>query len=75
MWLVDADKLDREANASGEYQIDAEGEPVVPARLAASGKAHNDAFLSRSALPMTETELNVMAALAIIGLSSRPSHG
>jgi hypothetical protein len=30
MWLVDADKLDREANASGEYQIDAEGEPVVP---------------------------------------------
>ena len=36
---------------------------------------HNDAFLSRSALPMTEIELNVMAALAIIGLSSRPSHG
>ena len=28
--LVDADKLDREANAPGEYQIDAEDERVVP---------------------------------------------
>jgi len=31
--------------------------------------------LRRSALPMTETELNVIAALAIIGLSSRPNTG
>ena len=30
---------------------------------------------SRSAFPITETELNVMAALAIIGLSSRPRNG
>ena len=30
---------------------------------------------SRSALPMTDTELNVIAALAMIGLSSRPIHG
>ncbi len=31
--------------------------------------------LSRSALPITDTELNVMAALAIIGLSSSPKKG
>ncbi len=30
---------------------------------------------SRSALPMTETELRLIAALAIIGLRSRPNHG
>src|SRR5437867_13408350 len=30
---------------------------------------------SRSALPMTDTELNVIAALATIGLSRRPVHG
>lgn len=30
---------------------------------------------SLKALPMTDTELKVMAALAIIGLSSRPNHG
>ncbi len=32
-------------------------------------KAQSRAFLSRSALAMTVTELNVIAALAIIGLS------
>ena len=30
---------------------------------------------SLQAFPITDTELNVMAALAIIGLSSRPNHG
>jgi hypothetical protein len=30
---------------------------------------------SRSALPITVTELRLMAALAIIGLSSSPNHG
>ena len=30
---------------------------------------------NRRALPMTDTELNVMAALAIIGLSSNPNTG
>ena len=30
---------------------------------------------SRSALAMTETELNVIAALAIIGLRGSPNHG
>jgi hypothetical protein len=34
-----------------------------------------DSFRSLSALAMTETELKVIAALAIIGLSSRPNHG
>jgi hypothetical protein len=38
-------------------------------------RTHNVARLSRKALPITETELNVIAALAIIGLSSSPSHG
>jgi hypothetical protein len=31
--------------------------------------------LSRRALPMTDTELNVIAALAMIGLSSSPNAG
>jgi hypothetical protein len=30
---------------------------------------------SRSAFPITGTDLNVMAALAIIGLSNTPNHG
>ncbi len=33
------------------------------------------AFLSRSALLITDTELNVIAAAAIIGLSSKPKKG
>lgn len=37
--------------------------------------AQSLAFLSRSALPMTETELKVIAALASIGLSSSPKNG
>jgi hypothetical protein len=36
---------------------------------------HKSARLKRKALPITETELNVIAALAIIGLSSRPTKG
>src|SRR5687767_4067368 len=36
---------------------------------------HRETLLNRSALPMTETELNVIAALAIIGLSSSPNQG
>ena len=33
------------------------------------------ALRSRNALPMTETELKLMAALAIIGLNNRPNQG
>ena len=36
---------------------------------------HNVCRLRRSALPMTDTELNVIAALAMIGLSSSPNAG
>ncbi len=36
---------------------------------------HSASFLNRSALAITETELNVIAALAIIGLSSTPKTG
>ena len=38
-------------------------------------KAYNATLRSRSAFVMTETELNVIAALARIGLSSRPMKG
>jgi hypothetical protein len=36
---------------------------------------HNASFLSRSALAITETELKVIAALAMMGLSSSPKKG
>jgi len=39
------------------------------------GVAYSSILRSRSALAMTETELKVMAALAIIGLSSSPVAG
>ena len=39
------------------------------------GGAYNATRRSRSALEMTETELNVIAALAMIGLSSNPKKG
>ena len=42
--------------------------------LALAGR-QSVARLSRSALAITDTELKVIAALAIIGLSSRPSTG
>lgn len=36
---------------------------------------HKDTRLSRSALPITETELKLIAAAAIIGLSRIPKNG
>jgi len=36
---------------------------------------HNDARLSRKALPITETELKLIAAAAIIGLRRIPKNG
>jgi len=36
---------------------------------------HNSSFRNRSALPITDTELRLIAAAAIIGLSSRPKNG
>ena len=38
-------------------------------------KLHSSRWRSRSALLMTDTELNVIAALASIGLSSSPNTG
>jgi hypothetical protein len=38
-------------------------------------RVHNVARRRRRALPMTDTELKVMAALAITGLSKRPKNG
>lgn len=39
------------------------------------GEAHISTRLSRSAFAITETELKVIAALATIGLSSKPKNG
>src|SRR5689334_4001732 len=39
------------------------------------GRVHREVRLRRSALPMTDTELKVIAALAIMGLSSNPRLG
>ena len=44
-------------------------------RALADPGIHRSARLSRSAFAITETELNVIAALAIIGLSSTPRKG
>jgi hypothetical protein len=38
-------------------------------------ESYNSARRKRSALEMTETELKVIAALAIMGLSKRPKNG
>jgi len=44
-------------------------------RLGVGSMFHSFIFRSRSALPMTETELMLIAAPAIIGLSSKPKNG
>jgi hypothetical protein len=41
----------------------------------ASATSHNLTFRSRNALLMTETELRLIAAPAMIGLSSKPKNG
>jgi len=75
----------RNANALKSYpQIDAdiaqmEDIPVSSASSADAGfsgkPTYNFTFLNRNAFPITVTELNVIAALAIIGLSSNPKKG
>ena len=37
--------------------------------------SHNFTFLNRSAFPITDTELKLIAALAIMGLKSKPKKG
>ena len=43
--------------------------------VASGGCGQSASRRSRSALAMTDTELNVIAALAMIGLSSKPNTG
>ena len=40
-----------------------------------SSRPHSRTFLNRNAFAITDTELNVIAALAIIGLRTRPKNG
>jgi hypothetical protein len=47
----------------------------VQIKSAVSWADQSDTFLRRSALPITETELKDMAALAMIGLSRIPRKG
>lgn len=49
--------------------------PVLGGGRRHSPHVHRWAFRSRNAFAMTDTELNVMAALAIIGLRTRPKKG
>lgn len=44
-------------------------------RVRQYGVAHKPTLLSLSALPITETELRLIASAAIIGLRSRPVNG
>ena len=44
-------------------------------RSGAVRRSYSFTFRSRSALEMTDTELNVMAALATIGLRRMPKNG
>ena len=64
--------------ARGLRGAGAHGLPDAGARGATGGGEpllQSVAFRRRSALPMTETELRLIAALAIIGLSTMPSTG
>jgi hypothetical protein len=48
---------------------------VSPLVVNASARAHAFARRKRNALPMTDTELKLIAAAAIIGDKSSPKHG
>ena len=52
-------------------------ETMAVANIAGAGSnlTHNCTVRSRKALPITDTELKLMAALAIIGLNSNPNTG
>src|SRR5215475_7033757 len=59
---------------AGRRRFPQRSRTIVRPRPAEAG-AYNGTLRKRSALTMTETELNVMAALAIIGLSNKPMNG
>ena len=48
---------------------------ATPSTSGSSRPPHRGSLRNRSALPITETELKLIAALAIIGLSSSPNTG
>jgi len=49
--------------------------PLTPPRLRPPSRYQTRARRSRKALPITDTELKLMAAAAMIGLSSKPKAG
>ena len=68
----------RPSPASGEREFVLCFSPRAGRRVTGSrpfGPAYNSTRRSRNALAMTETELRLIAALAIIGLSSTPATG
>jgi hypothetical protein len=50
-------------------------EATIVALLPAIDEDYNSIFRNRNAFKMTETELKVIAALAIIGLRRTPTNG
>ena len=58
-----------------EHQHEDQREAAKPHVSTSIHTLYSSTLRSRSALPITDTELKVMAALAIIGLSSTPNHG
>jgi len=60
---------------SGLTQKNLNGGQPVPSRFASGQRAHNRARRKRNELPITDTELKLMAAAAITGLSSSPKTG
>jgi hypothetical protein len=49
--------------------------PVGSEEMRPNISVHSFAFRNRSEFPITETELKLIAAAAIIGLSSNPKNG
>jgi len=72
--LVVADRLDAHAGFAGEPAYSELGLGQVGTRFHFS-LAPKSAWRKRSALLITDTELKLMATLAIIGLNSQPSQG
>lgn len=54
---------------------DLHGEDAFGVSGGTGGEGQSATLLSRNAFPITETELSVIAALAIMGLRSRPKVG
>jgi len=71
-------RMDTFGDGGAAQSLRAESRRCTNLRLAyaiAARSAHNWARRKRSALPITDTDDRLIAALAIIGLSSSPSHG